>query len=417
MDNKHLTLDERIAIKIGIDNGDSLAKIAKTINKDPRGVSREVKNHRKDATNYYANSGRCICALKHNCPLGVPMRGYAPYCNTTCKYYKRATCPKIERFPYVCGKCRKTRYCVCVKYIYLPQIAHKAAQNTLSECRKDSTFSEEEIKYLNANLKAGLSRGIPLAHIYAKDIKMQRICSLNYIYKLINKRILDLDAFDLRRKIRYKKRREKTSIALNRACRIGRTFLDYQLIKDKHSLHLQMDTVIGARGSSKVLLTLFIVETGFMYARLLEDKSALSVVKAFNDIQDLLGLEMFQKVFQCVLTDNGSEFYYVDDLELVKDTGEYRAHIYYCDPRNAQQKGAIEKNHEYIRYVLPHGASFNSLTQTKIDLLMSNINSIIRPRFKDCPYNLTVKLLGSNFLEALGIGFVENPNLTKELLK
>ena len=42
MDNKHLTIDDRIAIKIGITNGDTLTQIAKNINKDPRGVSREI---------------------------------------------------------------------------------------------------------------------------------------------------------------------------------------------------------------------------------------------------------------------------------------------------------------------------------------------------------------------------------------
>ena len=416
MDNKHLTLDDRIAIKIGITNGDTLTQIAKNINKDPRGVSREIRKYRNDASNYSRIVKANTCANKADCPLR-PKNGYSPNCTPSCEFYKRITCPKMDKFPYVCGNCSKRQYCICIRYNYSPYKAHKAAQAVLSESRKDSSFTEEEIKYLNANLKAGLNRGIPLAHIYAKDKQMQKICSQNYIYKLIDKQILDLDAFDLRRKIRYRPRRKKTSIALNRSCRIGRTFLDYQLVKEKAKIHLQMDTVIGTRGCSKVLLTLYIVETGFMYARLLEDKSAESVVNAFNEIQNLIGLEMFKRLFQCVLTDNGSEFYYVDEMELVKDTGEFRAHIYYCDPRNAQQKGAIEKNHEYIRYVLSKGTSFATLTQDKVNLLMSNINSIIRPRFKDCPYNLTVNLLGKKFLDALNINFVETPILTKQLIK
>ena len=31
---------------------------------------------------------------------------------------------------------------------------------------------------------------------------------------------------------------------------------------------------------------------------------------------------------------------------------EVRTRIYYCDPNRSDQKGALEKNHEYIRYVL-----------------------------------------------------------------
>lgn len=32
--------------------------------------------------------------------------------------------------------------------------------------------------------------------------------------------------------------------------------------------------------------------------------------------------------------------------------------VYYCDPYSFWQKGTIEKNHEYIRYILPKGTSF-----------------------------------------------------------
>ena len=39
---------------------------------------------------------------------------------------------------------------------------------------------------------------------------------------------------------------------------------------------------------------------------------------------------------------------------------EVRTRIYYCDPNRSDQKGALEKNHEYIRYVLPKGTSFES---------------------------------------------------------
>ena len=38
----------------------------------------------------------------------------------------------------------------------------------------------------------------------------------------------------------------------------------------------------------------------------------------------------------------------------------------------------IEKNHEFIRYVLPKGTSFNTLLQTDIDLMINHINSLSR---------------------------------------
>ena len=36
----------------------------------------------------------------------------------------------------------------------------------------------------------------------------------------------------------------------------------------------------------------------------------------------------------------------------------------------------IEKNHEFIRYVLPKGSSFKNITQEDCNLIMNNINSL-----------------------------------------
>lgn len=38
----------------------------------------------------------------------------------------------------------------------------------------------------------------------------------------------------------------------------------------------------------------------------------------------------------------------------------------------------IEKNHEFIRYILPKGTSFDTLLQTDIDLMINHINSFAR---------------------------------------
>ena len=54
--------------------------------------------------------------------------------------------------------------------------------------------------------------------------------------------------------------------------------------------------------------------------------------------------------------------------------------LFYCDPRHSEQKGEIEKNHEYIRYVLPRGKSFSPYTQEDIILLLNHINSTRRSK-------------------------------------
>lgn len=64
----------------------------------------------------------------------------------------------------------------------------------------------------------------------------------------------------------------------------------------------------------------------------------------------------------------------------------------------------MEKNHEYIRYVLPKGRSFDYLTQEKTTLLMNQINSISRKSLNDkTPFELAEPLLDEVLLGALSM--------------
>ena len=121
---------------------------------------------------------------------------------------------------------------------------------------------------------------------------------------------------------------------------------------------------------------------------LMPDGKAESVKRVFDYLERGLGLERFQRLFSVFLTDNGSEFKTVDALEMTEDY-ECRTNIFYCDPMASWQKPHIEKNHEFIRYVIPRGKSLNRFTQEDITLLMNHINSIRRPGLGNkSPYEL-----------------------------
>lgn len=94
------------------------------------------------------------------------------------------------------------------------------------------------------------------------------------------------------------------------------------------------------------------------------------------------------------------------------NTGEIRSKVFFCDAYSSYQKGACEKNHEYIRYVLPKKTSFSKLTQDKVDLMMSHINSTIRPEFNACPYDFMALAFGKVVLSKLKIKKID-PKLVK----
>ena len=95
-----------------------------------------------------------------------------------------------------------------------------------------------------------------------------------------------------------------------------------------------------------------------------------------------------------------------------KYTGEKICSLFYCDPSYSWQKGSIEKNHEYIRYILPKGTSFSSLTQEDCYLIASHINSIPRLSLNNnSPYDSALLFLGKNNIEKFNIKKIDNDNI------
>jgi IS30 family transposase len=157
-------------------------------------------------------------------------------------------------------------------------------------------------------------------------------------------------------------------------------------------------------------------------AFLRDTNNAASVTAAFKQINTILneiGEISFGELFTVLLTDNGSEF--SDPMEIEKMGHKtHPCNVFYCDPCNSNQKSQIERNHEFIRKILPKGTSFNNLTQEDINLMMSHINSYVRPSYGDMtPLARFGATFGQKLLDALGIKEIpaEEINLTPGLLK
>lgn len=218
--------------------------------------------------------------------------------------------------------------------------------------------------------------------------------------------------------MKYKKRKEnkKQRIRRETVIRKGRTYEDFKEYIGKHldCSIVEMDTVEGIKGG-KVFLTLLFRQSKFMLIYLMENKTIECVEKAFNK-----RMETFKKVFGVILTDNGSEFFNPMSIEKDEETEEIVSHVFFCDPGASWQKGAIEKNHEYIRYVLPKGSSFDELTQEKVNMLMSNINSTSRDTLNGkTPYNAILLTLDEEIINKLGVIKIhpDEVNLSPKLLK
>jgi hypothetical protein len=122
---------------------------------------------------------------------------------------------------------------------------------------------------------------------------------------------------------------------------------------------------------------------------------------------EVLGYERFRRLFNVILSGGGSEFSSPDLLEYT-DYQQQRTSIYYCVLYSSWQKRRIEKNHEYIRYVLPKGKSFCNFTQEDITLLQNHINYEARDSLNgSTPFKLSQLLLEQKLHKFLNLIEIE----------
>ena len=222
-------------------------------------------------------------------------------------------------------------------------------------------------------------------------------------------------------KVKYRPRYKQPEFKVDRGCRIGRSYTDFQkfLETKPESAVVQMDSVIGRVGG-KCLLTIHFVETSLMLAFLRDSNTSASVIQIINLLDKVLGNEDFSRLFPVILTDNGSEFSNPKAIEKRDTIPCSRTNVFYCDPSAPYQKGACEVNHELIRRILPKGSSFDDLTQKDIFLMMDHINSYKRKKLNNrSPYETFSFYYGEDILKKLGCKPVaaENIILKPKLLK
>ena len=278
--------------------------------------------------------------------------------------------------------------------MYSAKLAQSKSDERRSDSRKGIRIDEKKIQILNSIIEKGIKKGQPLAHIYEQH-KTELSMSLRTLYNYIDSGLLSVKNIDLRRKVAYKKRKKAkaTNEQQPQQYRLGRGYDEFKkfMLDNPECPVVQMDTVKGKKEKGPVILTMLMLKYDVMLLFLLPENTASAVIDVFDFLTSILDVDVFQKLFPVILTDNGSEFKRVEDLEFTC-TGEQRCMMFYCDPMASWQKGELEKNHEYIRYVIPKGTALDSYTQEDMRILMNHINSIKRPSLHGrCPYETIPK--------------------------
>ena len=366
--HKHLTLSDRNDIQSGLDRMETFKTIGQKILKDPTTVSKEVKRNKQIR-------------------------------ETT---RKGGDCPLLKKAPYVCNGCPKRRLnCGYQKVFYIAKKAQEKYEQVLVEAREGTPLNKETFWEMEEAVSKGLKNGQHIYHILkTNDLNV----SSSSVYRYIKRGYLSVSPIDLPRAVKFKERRQRTLPPIPKANKEGRRYEDFLDYLDKQTVNswLEIDTVIGRVGG-KVLLTFNVSFCNFIFARLMDSKTAAETAKHIQVIKDNLyeNKHNFFDIFPVILTDNGGEFARVDDIE-IDISGQSK--LFFCDPNRSDQKGRIEKNHTLIRDILPKGTSFDDLTQEDINLVLSHVNSVKRQSLNGkTAYEFFTFTYGEEIARILGI--------------
>ena len=379
------TYSERLAVETMLNEGYSIVDISKDIKRQSSGIIKEINKHIQYKFPSYYN-GQHPCLKYHTCIVRTPE------CYLFCKNIETKICQKLAKSPHVCNGCTTKSGCRYIKRYYYAREAQDSYNELLSSTRTGLHYNDSERLILIERLCPLITKS---KSVYHSVITINKIYNVNFkkytIYKQMERSQLPISSSDLPR-CRRKNKKEKTDKNYKRDI-TNHTYDDFQQYKinNPDSIETQMDTVEGIKeNNAPVLLTLEIVKINFLFIFKIDSQTINAVAKKLLYLKDILGTNIFNKIMEILLTDNGKEFINIEQIESISSN----INIFYCHPYSSFEKGSIENVHELIRRVIPKGVSLKPYTQKELDLLCSHINSLYRESLNGkCPFELINKYI------------------------
>ena len=394
MNRGHLSYSDRLAIETMLDEGHTIKEIEIDIKRASCVIIKEINKY--NVLSFPSIYGRQHPCIKYN---SCNVRNIE--CHLNCKNAEFKECPKLIKSPHVCNGCKTKNGCRFVKKYYKARNAHDSYKYHLRECRIGLRYSQHEHLILTERLCPLI---INTKSIYHAVTTINNVFCTDFnkwtIYKQIERGQLPISSNDLPRCRRKPKTEKDTTYKRDIT---NHTYEDYEKYKEDNpnAIETQMDTVEGIKeNNAPVLLTLEIVPINFLFMFKIDSQTKDEVIKKLTYFKDIIGEDTFNKLTEILLTDNGKEFFVLDELTSISTN----VNLFYCHPYSSYEKGSIENNHELIRRVIPKYISLKPYSQTELNLLCSHINSLIRESLNGkCPFDLINDYIPIEIINKLGL--------------
>lgn len=412
----HLSLDDRKVIEFELNNNNNIKEISMLLNKNYSTIRREIQNRKTKFERKTYGDIATACLKKRSC-------NKRNICNSSYPCFVKESCERLDKSPYVCNGCKSRNGCRKERLTYLAKNAHDDYLINFSESKKGIDLSLEEIENINKIITPLIKeKKQSINHVYVNHSDILNFSKQTF-YNYIDYNIFSFRNIDLPRKVRYKVRKNsyKRRTKAENAIKDGRRHSDFveYTNNNPNSNIVEMDCVEGIKGG-KVMLTLLWRKSNFMLIYIMDKQTMLCVEEVFNSLKKILNDEVFKKLFEVILTDNGSEFFNPLSIEVNNNTGEKVSNLFYCDPGDTNQKSSLEKNHQFIRYILPKGSSFNTLTQQDCFNIANNINNLNRDSLNNrTPYEAQLFITDENILSLLNMKYIhhDDVNLSTSIIE
>lgn len=183
------------------------------------------------------------------------------------------------------------------------------------------------------------------------------------------------------KKDKKKQKYDKIRQALNNTKGTGISERSKEVENREEYGHWEMDTVVGKKGTSTVLLVLTERKTREEIIRKIESKSQYCVVRELNKIERKLGSKKFRETFKTITCDNGCENLDYDGIEQSVLTKQRRTKVYYAHPYSAWERGSNENANKLIRRFIPKGTDIGEFSHERIEMIEQWINNYPRRLF------------------------------------
>ncbi len=334
-------------------------------------------------------------------------------------------CTKTQRYPFICYNCSKKVNCKKKKFYYNYKEAQKDYENKLKYSRIGIDMTIDEVQYWDEYFTDKIkNKNQPILHIF-KNIENEFPKTIQTFYKYVHKGYFpSINNEMLARSFSYKPRKKKNknkTIYKDNIIKKGRKYEDYlnYIENNPNSNVVEMDIVIGKFEDVNCILTLYFKNCKLMLMFLIKKYKPNEVTKIFDGIKKNIGNEAFKNLFEVILTDNGWEFSKPEEIEFDKDTGEKLINLFYCDPYSSWQKGGIERNHQFIRYVIQKGITFDNLKQKNVIKMMNHINNVSRKSLNfRSPHQMFTQKFGNEISNKLHLKYIKKDevNLSYKIL-